>query len=121
MGYCEVQSVRAAPRPAPSRHSAEFATAGHDYGPTPLKAGSATTRCTPSPRTTPSSVPSPRRAPRITEGQFTCTDCLHSVPVYFVCIAGHSISLKPVESIVVRPVTLTHAACADRLSGVYRL
>jgi hypothetical protein len=38
-GIAEGQSVRAAPCPAPSRHSAEFAgaTAGHDHRPAPFK------------------------------------------------------------------------------------
>jgi len=30
---------------------------------------------------------------------------------------GHSISFKPVESIVRQPVVLTQAACAERLCG----
>ena len=66
--------------------------------------------------TTRPSVPSPCRVSSVTYVQVTCTGYLHTTSVYFVCVDGHSISLKPVESIA-RPPVLTEAACAEVLCG----
>jgi hypothetical protein len=125
MGYCEraVGSCGAVPstRSAFGRHSAEFATTGHDHRPAPFKGSERNDAVHAVAADNAGFGSEAVPYPKCTEEQATCTEYLHSMPVYCVCMDGRSISFKPVDSIAMRPVVFTQAACADHFRGAYRL
>ena len=85
-GIAKGQSVRAAPCPAPSRHSAEFATAGHDHQPAPFKGRERNDAVHAVAADNAGLGSEAVPYPSVTEEQATCTGYLHRMPVYFVCV-----------------------------------